>query len=72
MASCHRGAGLLAEKLCLSGRLLMGKEGPPLESWVSSEHPALLSMGSGCRAAGPGDGASELDAGSLGSLTGLF
>ena len=55
MASCRRGAGLLAERLCLPGGLLVGKEGPPTpvsvgpgppaESWVSDAAPGTFECG---------------------------
>lgn len=39
MASCHCGAGLLAEQPCLPGRFLVGKEKGPL---------AFVCVGPGC------------------------
>lgn len=56
-----------------SSAFLDVKEGPPTESWSPVQHQAPLSVESECQGLlGPGDDVSEVDTGSLGSLTGLF
>lgn len=81
MASCHCGAGLLADQLCLPGRFLGKEKGPPnlicvgrglpLSSWVFDAAPGAFDCGEWVPGAAGlcGDSASELKAGSLGSLT---
>lgn len=51
MASCHCGAGLLAEHLCLPGCCLVGRRGlSPLSVWVQGLPPSswVFDVGSGC------------------------